>query len=210
MDASLAGLGLIITIIIFAVQQWKSNKLLKFNIYQNLELEANQVFRFSAEKHNDIYPFMSSERIGTHSGMENFIDNYFYQTLNLLELAANYRTEKMLDPHVYAGWVEWYYETLESWYFRESWEQIRPHYTKSLRDIFDKPVKTFDATRQQKRREIFFKHVSKAINRAEFNRNKIPKYASKLKFFKWCGRKIMRAKLRSCEIRNWIKNCGVT
>ncbi len=65
-------------------------------------------------------------------------DQYFYQCLNLFEIASRFRKEGIIVPEIYASWIAWFYETLEFPYFREQWAQAyRDNYTHEVREIFD-------------------------------------------------------------------------
>ena len=161
----IAVIAVVVTVGTFGFRAWKETRIMKFNMYQNLEFASNELFRFEAENHAKIDPFMSMNAPDTEPTMtRSVINNYLYQTLNLFEIAAAYRAEKLIEPAVYGSWVIWYYNTLNSWYFRQSWEEIRINYTPTLRNIFDDPVSRFDFQfDEEDRRQRFFEHVAKLM-----------------------------------------------
>ena len=172
LTAIVTAIGLILTIGMFAYQQFKENRFHKFNIYQNLEFASNEIFRFEAAHSEEIASFLKVTKDQHGPNGDIFIiDSYLYQILNLFELAIKYRKENLLDKNVYGSWVIWKYDILESWYFRQCWREIRLNYTKDLRDIFDGSVDGFDpAMNVADRREKFFSHVAKILKCREISK----------------------------------------
>jgi hypothetical protein len=163
-------LGLMITLIIFLIQQRQLVKVQKRDTYQRLELASNEVFRFAADnaavlaRYDGMKPDPSIDFEKTV--VENAIaDSYIYQTLNLFEMAARFRKDKFFDDEIFGSWVIWYYAVLGSWYFRRTWEETKHNYTSEMRRVFDRPAKQFDQEPDDaKRKRNFFAHVARELN----------------------------------------------
>jgi hypothetical protein len=79
-------------------------------------------------------------------------------------MAARFHRKRFFEDEVFGSWVMWYYEMLRSWYFRETWMEIRPNYTSEMRLVFDKAVEDFDPrTDEDVRRKQFFAHVANVL-----------------------------------------------
>src|SRR5262245_17428377 len=168
LQANVALLGFFLAVISFLFQQRRLEKVQKQETYQRLELASNEVFRFSATNAKVLHRYIPTEKDPSHrlDDAEDMVaDNYIYQTLNLFEMAARLRQANFFEDEVFGSWVIWYYDLLESWYFRETWSRIRPNYTMEMRLVFDKPVDNFksqpDADRRKKQ---FFAHVANVLN----------------------------------------------
>ncbi|HEY6816985.1 MAG TPA: hypothetical protein VI168_15720 [Croceibacterium sp.] len=108
--------------------------------YMQLEIASIDIFKYKAEKAYSLYWSVTEDnfkRIKVDILREE-VDQYYYQCLNLFEVASRFRNAKIIDKEIYASWVAWFYEVLEVGYFREQWEKkYRDNYTKELQDIFD-------------------------------------------------------------------------
>jgi hypothetical protein len=108
--------------------------------YMDLEIASIDSFRYRAEYAYAIHwavteknPRRTNERI-----LKEQVDQYFYQCLNLFEVASRFRKAKIITPDVYASWVAWFFEVLEVEYFRKQWDlEYRDNYTQELQAIFD-------------------------------------------------------------------------
>jgi hypothetical protein len=160
-------LGLIVTLCVFAIQQRRLEKVRKQEIYQRLELASNDLFRFTAGNAPVLAAYGSMEKdpgFEPTAADSMVADNHIFQTLNLFEMAARLRYAKVFEDEVFGSWVIWYYELLGSWYFRDSWTEIRPNYTSEIRRVFDRPVREFDPRMDDdQRRRQFFAHVAREL-----------------------------------------------
>jgi hypothetical protein len=162
-------IGLIITLIFSIVQQRRLVKVEKQQTYQRLELASNEVFRFTADHARVLAPYQAMEPDPSVDFEKPVADNtiaenHIYQTLNLFEMAARLRKEKFFEDEIFASWVIWYYEMLESWYFRHKWPEIRLNYTREMRCVFDEPIRRFHLhANDAARKEHFFTHVAKEL-----------------------------------------------
>jgi hypothetical protein len=152
----------------FIFQQSRLIELEKQQTYQRLELASNELFRFSASNAAVLVRYQAIEKSSDSdlSDVEKVIaNNHIYQTLNLFEMAVRFRHKRLFDDDVFGSWVMWYYEIVGSWYFRETWKEIRSNYTSELRSIFDKPVEEFDPrAADEVRRKQFFTHVAQVLH----------------------------------------------
>jgi hypothetical protein len=161
-------LGLAVTLLIFVKQQRRLEMVQKQETYQRLELASNELFRFTASNAAVLAGFGCMEKDPAREVSEidcMMADNHLFQTLNLFEMAARLRHANVFEDEVFGSWVIWYYDLLGSWYFRQSWPDIRPNYTAEIRRVFDQPVRDFDPRLDDdQRRRQFFTHVAKELN----------------------------------------------
>jgi hypothetical protein len=165
-EALAALVGVAVALFIFWRQQQQLVSVEKQQTYQRLELASNELFRFAADNAAVLVRSMKSGPPVDLTDIEKAVaDNHIYQTLNLFEMAARLRRANFFEDEIFGSWVIWYYELLESWYFRSRWKEIRPNYTKEMRLVFDVPVDKFDtAASDAQRKQDFFAHVAKVLN----------------------------------------------
>ena len=122
----------------------------KIEIYQRLEMESNNIFRFESE-HKDIMPFFrehlpqrnvfdKSASFGPDVPVDEaqLVARKFYEnSCNLFEVAARLRRKDIVDHTVFGSWVAWFFDTVTEWGFRATWGDLRDNYTPDLRMIFD-------------------------------------------------------------------------
>lgn len=164
----IALLGILITLGIFLFQQFRLVKVQKQQTYQRLELASNELFRFGASHAGVLVRYQALEKDTSIVLTETervVADSHIFQTLNLFEMAARLRRGNFFEDEVFGSWVVWYYDLLQSWYFRETWRTIRPNYTTEMRLVFDKPVESFDPQADNHvRKKQFFAHVAKVLH----------------------------------------------
>jgi hypothetical protein len=166
----ITALGLIVTLFFSWRQQRRLVRVEQQQTYQRLELASNEVFRFTAANAQTLVAYQAPQPDPSidfeRAAAQNTVaDNHIYQTLNLFEMAARLRKEEFFEDEIFASWVIWYYEMLESWYFRYKWPQIALNYTREMRLVFDEPVRAFDPKADDTRRvREFYTHVAKALN----------------------------------------------
>ncbi|MEO0574485.1 MAG: GNAT family N-acetyltransferase [Pseudomonadota bacterium] len=164
---TIAILALIVTIIVFIVQQRQGNRIEKQENYLTLELASNDLFKFEGEHAKAIGPFQEETlptptHIEAHQGL---VDAFYFMTLNLFEASVRFRKNLTIEKTVFGSWVVWYYDTLCSAYFRQQWPSLRENYTRELKDIFDLPVAQFhNGARESERKVAFFDHVAEILN----------------------------------------------
>lgn len=158
--------GLIVTLIIFSLQQYSVNRSRVRDTYLKLELSSNEIFRFEAEYASILAAYKGAAAPGAAMRAEDDLvaENYYLQQLNLFEISARFRRTAIMEKSVFGSWVSWYYEVLTSWFFRANWPFMREHYTPELRDLFDAPVAQFDGfTDDAARKRAFFRHAAKVM-----------------------------------------------
>ncbi|GGE50756.1 hypothetical protein GCM10011367_27090 [Marinicauda pacifica] len=168
MEAVVAFAALLVSLVVFLLQQRKMIQLRKQENYLSLELSSNEVFRYEAEYGARLEPFMEETRPGEWTpgpGDESVAGNFYLQCLNLFEIALRLRQEGGFDPKILGSWVIWFHATTQSWYFRAQWPELRENYTDVLRDVFDEPVERYDEfAGDEERRAYFFGHVAKVMD----------------------------------------------
>lgn len=155
----------------------------KSTAYLALEVASSDIFRYEAENFDRLAPYRDmfaspgDIKALTASDSENAIIAYnlYFQTLNLFEVCARFRRQEVIEHEVFASWVTWFYDTLDDWFFRNQWPDLRGNYTADVRDIFDLGLKIFsdmpverhhvrgDAMDEARRRE-FFRQVATVMD----------------------------------------------
>jgi hypothetical protein len=127
---------------IFFYQQNKSVQAQRVEIYQRLEIESSNVFRFEAEHSSAIRPYKTQIKPATLTdeditASKHIARKYYETTCNMFEVACRLRYRKIMPEEVFGSWVAWYFDTLTEWGFRAAWGDLRDNYIKELRTIFD-------------------------------------------------------------------------
>ncbi|MBU6406432.1 MAG: hypothetical protein KGS44_04725 [Alphaproteobacteria bacterium] len=127
---------------VFFYQQNKSVEAQQTEIYQRLEIESSNVFRFEAE-HSVTIRFYKKQIRPTDFTAEKIDETrhiarkYYETTCNMFEVACRLRHRRIMPPEVFGSWVAWYFDTLCEWGFRAAWADLRDNYIDELRTIFD-------------------------------------------------------------------------
>lgn len=123
----------------------------KSNAYLQLEVASSDVFKYEAEHGELLEPYRAvraseGERKALLANRQHALHAYnlYFQTLNLFEVCARFRRQDIIEHGVFASWVAWFYDTLDDWYFRDQWHDLRGNYTDDVRDIFDLGMKVFE------------------------------------------------------------------
>ena len=146
----------------------------KSGAYLSLEVASSDVFKYEAEHSEKLAPYRllrvsATARKKAIADVANavFAYNLYFQTLNLFEVCARFRRQDVIEHEVFASWVTWFYDTLDDWYFRDQWADLRGNYTDDVRDIFDLGIALFeefgdsaDAATDRQRRQRFFEWVA--------------------------------------------------
>lgn len=121
----------------------REERLEKSQAYLQLELASIEVFKYKAAHWYSMNWAQGGRNVEERplEQMREEVDQYFYQCLNLFEIASRFRNEGVIEAEIYASWVAWFFETLEFPYFRGQWRTAyRDNYTKEVREIFDAGV----------------------------------------------------------------------
>jgi hypothetical protein len=166
----ITALGLIVSLFFTFRQQRRLVRVEQQQTYQRLELASNEVFRFTAANAETLVAYQAPQPdpsidFDRAVAQNTVADNHIYQTLNLFEMAARLRKEKFFEDEIFASWVIWYYELLQSWYFRYKWPEMALNYTREMRLVFDEPVRKFDLGADEAQRlQEFYAHVARVLN----------------------------------------------
>ncbi len=136
--------------------------------YLGLETHSSAIFQFEAENAEAMEPYRLPKkpmRLPKGGAGQKVTEQLYFQSLNLFEVAANFRKQGIVDHTVFASWVAWFYELNSDWYFREIWDDIRANYTPDVRSIFDAGMLVFDAPdlSDEERLRAFYFGVSNAL-----------------------------------------------
>lgn len=156
----------------------REERLEKSQAYLQLELASIEVFKYKAAHWYSVNWAMTRENPERRqlARMREEADQYFYQCLNLFEIASRFRKEGVIVAEIYASWVAWFFETLEFPYFREQWRTAyRDNYTKEVRAIFDAGLGLgWDAIEDENvLREAFYSKVGDIIECDEIRKWRI-------------------------------------
>jgi len=163
--ADAVGILMIVPATIWALIQWRHSLRLKgLDTYLTLEFQSISLFQFEAE-HADVLSIYEKnnkpDNYVPDDANEVLATSFFFQTLNLFELAGRFQRQGLMTDDIYCTWVAWFYEVLGYWYFREIWEDdLRLHYKTELQSIFNKPVKFYHDEYAGEGKYNFYKHVS--------------------------------------------------
>ena len=118
----------------------REHRVEKSAAYLQLELASIEIFRFRSA-HWDTIRWAEGKQVETNKcqdQLEEEADQFYYQCLNLFEVCSRFRHARIVTPDIYGSWVAWFYETLESPYFRKRWAAVYcDNYTTELRRVFE-------------------------------------------------------------------------
>ncbi|MBV6489473.1 MAG: hypothetical protein H3C55_04100 [Pseudorhodoplanes sp.] len=159
----------------------EAEKTSRQQIYQTLELESVQLFRFECEHPELVEPLWISslDEAGRRRNLsdteldllEYRLTQHICQTLNLFEIACRFRKQKIMEPEVFGSWMIWMLELCTRLEFRNHWKgeqrsgtRVELNYVAELRDIINAGIH-FSAECEGEyddddRRRSFFKYVA--------------------------------------------------
>ena len=185
---------------VFFYQQNKSVQAQQIEIYQRLEIESSNVFRFEAE-HSATIRFYKERVKPTGFTAEKIEETkhtarkYYETTCNMFEVACRLRHRKIMPPEVFGSWVAWYFDTLCEWGFRAAWADLRDNYIDDLRAIFDPFMDELVQRWDQSADSTLSSHNASAVSEAEVKE-------LRGRFYRHL------AKLYKCPlILNWLREC---
>lgn len=155
-----------VAIFVYWRTEQRERRIEKSSAYLELEVNSSEAFRYQAQhaavmerlrrwERPDVVPLAESEAWETTL-------NYYFQCLNLFEVCANFRRNKIIQPQVFASWVAWFFDLLKDWYFRSIWDsELRSNYTRDVRNIFDLGTDIFrEHPEPEVREREFYKAVA--------------------------------------------------
>jgi len=114
--------------------------------YQRLELASLKVFQNEMD-HPELAEVWEKNRSALESGERPlyFYDAFFYQQLNLFEMACSFCLDGELSSDVFGSWVLWFANLCRSPYFREFWTQTEAaqNYIAAFRALMDEGCKLY-------------------------------------------------------------------
>jgi hypothetical protein len=119
-------------------------KVLKAQIYQQLETTSLDFFKWRIE-HKDIANAMNDPECSFNQPNDKefwVLEEYACIQLNLFEMAIRFRKEKYFEENIFYSWLAWMFELSIEHNFPVVWQNVRRHYIGELREIMDAGVST--------------------------------------------------------------------
>ncbi len=173
-EESIAFLALILSFIAIgfsALTHRRESRVERSSAYLQLEVQSSQIFQFEADHCDEMAPFCAPKKpvpfkIRSKEKRQKTTDQLYFQSLNLFEVAANFRKKDVIDHAVFASWVAWFFELANDWYFQEFWERNRSNYTPDVRNIFDVGCQIVQSNLEEdKMKPAFYEAVAMTIER---------------------------------------------
>ena len=125
-------------------QAYKEQQASRDQIYQQLELESNNLFRFEIEN-VELARITWEDGITTYNELQKNKDKsfqilcYICQILNLLEMAVRFRKSDIVHDDVFMSWEVWIYDLCKSDIFLNYWhlEGLRDNYIELFQEMID-------------------------------------------------------------------------
>jgi hypothetical protein len=156
-------LSLVVSLTTYFFTEAREQRVEKSAAYLDLEVQSGVAFQYAATNAELMDPLRKPERPSNLPKGADFRRaceatlNLYFQSLNLFEVCARFRRQRIIEPEVFASWVAWFHEIQEDWYFREMWAaDIRSNYTDDVRQIFDVGCAIFKSPLPEKRRRQAF------------------------------------------------------
>lgn len=157
----------------YVMKSEQSNKTANHKIYQTLELQSVDLFRFECD-HPDLIealwycdpppaPGCAADEVGEYR-----VKQYICQMLNLFEMAHRFRIQGIMGEEVFGSWVIWMWELCSSAVFRHYWADangLPANYVKEFRALMQMGVDLHDnGLDDAARRAAFFRMVAEGLN----------------------------------------------
>jgi hypothetical protein len=147
----------------------QSNRTLKQQMYQSLELQSISLFRFEADKEKLVFKLWNADSPPNKPIERYELKQYVCQMLNLFEMAYRFRLEGILPPAAFGSWVIWMWELCNAPVFRALWadeeDGLPLNYVREFRDAIDCAIKIAEQqdTDASTRRKAFFNWVGEHV-----------------------------------------------
>lgn len=171
----ISAIGIVFT---YLMRTEQANRTANLQIYQTLELQSVELFRFEAD-HPDLVeklwfgpipPSLLSEEVELSPREETelyVLRQYVCQMLNLFEMAYRFRVRGVMEPEVYGSWVIWMWELCESEVFCAFWRHsdgLPSNYVKGFSNAMERGVwLRINEPSEKKRKATFFDRLAKDI-----------------------------------------------
>lgn len=107
-------------------------------VYQQLELASNEIFRFEADHVDLIRPLYTGQGAPTEIGQQHAYYGYVNQILNLFEMQVELYCSDIVDLKTLGTWISWFNELARAPGFRAIWEDgVREEYSTRLAELID-------------------------------------------------------------------------
>lgn len=155
----------------------QSTRTAKQQIYQTLELQAIDLFRFEAKNEPLVKALWFSDKLPT-SELERYqLKQYVCQMLNLFEMAYRFRVEGIMAPAVFGSWVIWIWELSNRSVFRELWKDAEDglplNYVPDFRSAIGLAIETAEGKADSGKDtglKTFFRNLGRRIGCDEIER----------------------------------------
>jgi hypothetical protein len=120
----------------YLMRSEQANRTANQQIYQTLELQSVQLFRFEADHPKLVRELwftpvrlrpelrMKEEELSSEQNTDIYVlRQYICQMLNLFEMAYRFRARGIMEAEVFSSWVIWMWELCESEVFRVFWRK---------------------------------------------------------------------------------------
>lgn len=158
----------------FVMKTEQSQRDARQQLYQTLELQSIDLFRFEALRPDLVAALWYGNKPETPAGGAQAFDyvtrQYVCQMLNLFEMAVRFRAQGILPAEVFGSWVVWIWELCSCARFQTYWsdrvQDLPSNYTRDLREIVNSGVETALRTDldPEKARKRFFEDVADEID----------------------------------------------
>jgi hypothetical protein len=158
----------------FVMGSEQANRNSRRQLYQTLELQSVELFRFECEKSELVRGLWFKEKESFGSKPEDpvlryQIRQYACQILNLFEMATRFRSSRVLPEDVFGSWVIWIWELCNCKQFQDLWlddDDLPSNYVRDLRDIITAGVGIAirDEVSDVEKRAKFFEKVAERLN----------------------------------------------
>jgi hypothetical protein len=171
----ISAVGIVFT---YLMRTEQANRTANLQIYQTLELQSVELFRFEAD-HPDLVenlwfgpipPSLLSEEVQLSPREETEIyvlRQYVCQILNLFEMAYRFRIRGIMEPEVYGSWVIWMWELCESEVFCAFWRHpdgLPSNYVKGFSTAMERGVwLRINEPSEERRKALFFDQLAKDV-----------------------------------------------
>lgn len=173
--AQVAGIIVTATGIVFTyvMKSEQSNKTANQKIYQTLELQSVELFRFECDNPDLIKalwfsPPPAAPQDADAEVHDYRVKQYICQMLNLFEMAYRFRVQGIMGEDVFGSWVIWMWELCSAPVFRHFWSDahgLPANYVKEFRALMQGGVDLQEAALDDDaRRTAFFAAVADTLN----------------------------------------------
>lgn len=166
----ISALGIAFT---YVMRSEQTNRNSKQQLYQTLELQSIELFRFECEHPDLVQRLWFEEKLGFGSlpadqALKYCLRQYACQMLNLFEMATRFRTLRVLPEDVFGSWVIWIWELCNCKQFQDFWlddDDLPSNYVRDFREVITAGVEIANREEpEEKKRFDFFTTVAERLN----------------------------------------------